>query len=196
MKLTLTALFIAIIAVMCFTPLGYLKVGMVEITLICIPVAAGAALLGKAGGTVLGLAFGVSSFLQCFGMSAFGAAILAVNPVLAGIICIVPRVAVGFFSALIFEKLEKAELNSAVGGAVTFLSASLINTVGFVGLLVLLMGKSEYITTMMQGTGAKNLLVFAFIFAGTNSLIEAAASLVTGSAVGAVLSKLRKTKRP
>ena len=63
-SLTLSAVFVAIIAVMSFTPLGYLKVGLIEITLIAIPVAFGGALLGKWGGLLLGTAFGVSSIVQ------------------------------------------------------------------------------------------------------------------------------------
>ena len=73
LRLTLTAVFIAIIAVMSFTPVGYLKLGVIEITFLVAPVVAGGVLLGKWGGLVLGAAFGISSFLQCFGMSAFGA---------------------------------------------------------------------------------------------------------------------------
>ena len=48
-SLTLSAVFVAIIAVMSFTPVGYLKVGIIEITLIAIPVAFGGALLVKWG---------------------------------------------------------------------------------------------------------------------------------------------------
>ena len=41
LKLTVNAVFIAIIAVMSFTPLGYLKMGTIEISLLAIPVAFG-----------------------------------------------------------------------------------------------------------------------------------------------------------
>ena len=194
-NLTLTAAFIAIIAVMCFTPLGYLKIGIIEITLLTIPVAAGAVLLGKGGGLILGLAFGISSFIQCFGMSAFGAALLSINPLLTAVVCIVPRILVGFFSAWIFEALSKTALHVRISSAITFLSASLINTVGFVGLLVILFGRTEYIAQLMQSVSATNLLIFAFLFAGVNSLVEAAASAVSGALLGKVLIRLKKSVR-
>ena len=194
-NLTLTAAFVAIIAVMCFTPLGYLKAGVVEITLLSIPVAAGAVLLGRGGGFILGLAFGISSFIQCFGMSAFGAALLSINPFFTAVTCILPRIAVGFFSAWIFEELSKTRLNVRVNSAITFLSASLINTVGFVSLLVILFGKTEYIAQLMQSVSATNLLLFAFLFAGINSLVEAAASAVSGALLGGVLIRLKKSVR-
>ena len=52
--LTQTAILTAIIFLMSFTPIGYLKVGFVEITFLVIPVAVGAILLGPAVGTFLG----------------------------------------------------------------------------------------------------------------------------------------------
>ena len=94
--LTLSAVFIAIIAVMSFTPVGYLKIGIVEITLLVAPVVAGGILLGRWGGLLLGAAFGISSFLQCFGMSTFGATMLSINPVFTAIVCLLPRLALGF----------------------------------------------------------------------------------------------------
>jgi|GEM_PF-7065047 len=101
--LTVSAVFVAIIAVMCFTQIGYLKFGIIEITLISIPVAFGGAILGKWGGLLLGAAFGISSFIQCFGFSAFGAALLSINPFWTFVVCLLPRMIAGFVSALTFE---------------------------------------------------------------------------------------------
>lgn len=70
-RLVLTALLTALIIVMAFTPLGYLKAGAIEITFITIPVIIGAVLLGPVGGLFLGAVFGITSFIQCFGMSTF-----------------------------------------------------------------------------------------------------------------------------
>ncbi len=66
------ALLVAIILLMAFTPIGYIKTAGLEITLIVIPVAVGAVTLGPAAGAILGGVFGITSFIQCFGMSAFG----------------------------------------------------------------------------------------------------------------------------
>ena len=185
--LTLSAVFIAIIAVMSFTPIGYLKFGIVEITLIAIPVAFGGTLLGKWGGLLLGTAFGVSSFIQCFGASGFGATLLSISPVKTFIVCMLPRMALGFFSAWIFEAMSK-KVNAPVSGVVSFLSAAIINTVGFVGLLAAFFYNTEYIQSIAEQLGATNVFVFAALFAGTNALIEAAAC----GACGAVLAPLSK----
>ena len=61
-KMTLTAILMAIILVMSFTPLGYLRVGPVAITFLTIPVVIGAVLLGPWYGAFLGAVFGATSF--------------------------------------------------------------------------------------------------------------------------------------
>ena len=190
--LTLTAAFLAIIIIMSFTPIGYLKVGLVEITFLVLPVALGAITVGTGTGAFLGLAFGATSFIQCFGMSPFGATMLSINPVFAAIVCFVPRILLGFCAGLLFQTLAKTKMPAGVSAGITALCASLINTVCFVGLLILLYGKTDYIQTMMESVGAKNLLLFGFAFAGVNSLIEAAANAVLGGVIGGVLLKLKK----
>lgn len=193
--LTLSAVFIAIIAVMTLTPIGYLKLGpVIEITLMAIPVAFGGTLLGKWGGLLLGTAFGVSSFVQCFGASAFGAALLSISPVKTFLVCMLPRMALGFFSAWIFEAMSK-KVNSALSGIVSFLSASIINTVGFVGLLAVFFYKTDYIQAIAERSGATNIFMFAVLFAGVNAVIEAAACGVCGAALAPISKKLKSQIR-
>ena len=57
-KIVTYALVIAIILLMSFTPLGYLKMPGIEISLLAIPVAVGAILLGPEAGAVFGGVFG------------------------------------------------------------------------------------------------------------------------------------------
>ena len=80
-RLVYMAILIAIILVMAFTPLGYLKTAGLEITFIQVPVIVGAILMGPTAGAILGGVFGLTSFIQCFGLSAFGAALLEINAV-------------------------------------------------------------------------------------------------------------------
>lgn len=191
--LTLSAVFIAIIAIMCFTQIGYLKFGIVEITLISIPVAFGGALLGKWGGLLLGTAFGVSSFLQCFGFSAFGTTLFSISPFKTFLVCLVPRMLAGFLSALFFEAFsKKGKLPAAVNGLISFFIAAAVNTIGFVGLLVLFFSKTEYIQSIATQLGAGNMFMFAVLFAGVNALVEAASCTACGAALGPVAKKLKK----
>lgn len=52
------ALLVAIILLMAFTPIGYIKTAGLEITLIVVPVAVGAVTLGPTAGAILGGVFG------------------------------------------------------------------------------------------------------------------------------------------
>ncbi len=192
LSLTVAAMFIALIAVLSLTPIGYLKIGVIEISFLVLPVILGGILLGKWGGLLLGTAFGVTSLIQCFGMSPFGAAIFGISPAFTVIVCLLPRMLLGFCGAWLFEALSKTKLPTAVSGGLSGLCASLLNTVGFVGLLVLLFGKTDYVQSLMESMGAENLLRFAVMFAGVNSLVEAAANTVLCGAIAPVLVRLKK----
>ena len=61
-RLSRLALFSALILLLNYTPLGYIRVFALEITLIIIPVTLGAMLLGPADGAILGGVFGLTSF--------------------------------------------------------------------------------------------------------------------------------------
>ena len=77
-RLTQLALLAALLLVMNFTPLGYLQVGPLSMSLMSIPVAIGAMLMGPVDGAILGGVFGATSFLQAVqGTSAMGAALFA-----------------------------------------------------------------------------------------------------------------------
>ena len=88
------AVLIAIMLILAFTPLGYLRIGPLAISLMTIPVVIGAMILGPAGGAVLGLVFGLTSFYQCFAGDPFGAALVAMNPFFTFLVCIPTRMAV------------------------------------------------------------------------------------------------------
>lgn len=194
LKLTLTAVFLAIIVVMSFTPIGYLKVGTVEISLLAIPVAMGAALLGVGGGALLGLAFGVTSLIQCFGMSAFGTALMGINPALTVILCIVPRVLVGVASALVYKVLKKKNVQANVSSLVSFLTAAVVNTVLFVGLFIAFFGNTEFYAGLETTFATTGVIAFFAAFVGVNGIVEAVASALVGGALGTVIKKIEKQK--
>ena len=191
LKLTVNAVFIAIIAVMSFTPLGYLKLGAVEISLLAIPVAFGGAIMGVSSGALLGLAFGISSFIQCFGMSAFGTAIMGVSPVSTFIICIIPRILMGAGSALAYKLLKSKNVQDNVSSLISFLTAAVLNTLFFVGSFIVLFGNTELYASLETQFGTDNVIAFFAAFVGLNGLVEAVASAVFGGAVGKAISKLK-----
>lgn len=194
-KLILAAIFIAMIALLAFTPmLGYIRIGVLSITTVGIPVIIGAIILGPYYGMVLGFVFGMTSFLQCFMGDPFGAALVGISPVRTFIVCIVPRVLVGLFPALLFRLIMKRPTNSrTVAVFVSALAGSLTNTVFFLGFLGLLFGQTDYIKAM-QETEAGHISLIALLigFAGVNAIAEAIATAIIAPPVYFALQPRKK----
>ncbi len=189
-----TAMFAAIIIVMSFTPLGYLKTPGLEITFIMIPVVIGAIVGGPSAGAILGGVFGLTSFIQCFGSSAFGATLLSINPVFTFIVCMT-RVLAGLLIGLIYKAIAKNEKRQIVGATVASLIGSVLNTLFFMSALVLLFGRTEFIQNMMSQMGASNILHFVLLFVGVQGAVEAAVCFVIGTAVSSALIKVTNRYR-
>lgn len=169
LMITQNAVLASIVVLMAFTPLGYLKLGVaVEMTFIMIPVAVGAITLGEKSGAFLGLVFGISSFIQCFGLSPFGAALLAINPLYTFIMCLVPRVLMGYLCGVIYKLLCKVKKGVAV--VVASFCAPVINTALFMTSLIVLFGKTDFVMGLHAGTD--NIWAFMIAFVGINGLLE------------------------
>ena len=192
MRLVLTALLTALIIVMAFTPLGYLKAGAIEITFITIPVIIGAVLLGPVGGLFLGAVFGITSFIQCFGMSTFGVALFSASPLRTAIVCIVPRVLMGWLTAVIFKAISSKDKTSFVQYLVASIAGPLLNTILFTGTLLLLFNNAPIIIQLKEQFGSTNVMAFAAAFVGVNGLIEAGVCAVLGTALCKALSVAMK----
>lgn len=189
-QLVLLSLLIAILLLMAYTPLGYLNIGPLAITLNIIPVAIAAIVLGPVGGAVAGAVFGLTSFLQCIGVggtSAMGAALFSINPLLAFIQRFLPRVLDGFLLGFIYKWFEKITGRYASCFLTGFCSA-LLNTVFFMTALILLFGNTEY---MQELIGRRNVIAFICTFVGINAVFEMAASTLITGAVGTALHKAK-----
>ena len=182
------AVLAAIVVLMAFTPIGYLRLGAVETTFIMIPVAVGAIALGEKSGAFLGLVFGVSSFIQCFGMSPFGAALLQINPIFTFIMCLVPRILMGYLCGIIYKVLCKVKKGVAV--VVASFSAPIINTALFMASLILFFGKSDYIMGMRAGT--ENIWAFMVAFVGINGVMEIVTTTLIAPPVALAVQKAVK----
>lgn len=186
------ALLMAIILIMAFTPIGYIRTLGLEITLIVVPVAVGAVTLGPTAGAVLGAVFGITSFIQCFGMSPIGAVLLSINPVFTFIVCVLSRILMGWLTGLIYQALQKGASLKKFSAAVANLCCPLLNTLFFMGTLTLFFYQTEYIQEIAKGMGAGNPFVFVMLFVGVNGIVEAAACFVAGTAISQALKKVVK----
>ena len=179
-SLVILGLMTALTMIFSFTPIGSIPIGPLVITLNVIPIAIAAVTVGPVGSAVIGGVFGLLSFLQCFGIgvpSGMGAALVAIDPVLAFVQRFVPRLLDGIIVGFIAKGMSKVT-NNYVSYAVT----------GFMSALVLLFGNTDYVKELM---GGKNIIVFICTFVGINALVEmAVCTFVTGT-VGAALYKAR-----
>ena len=175
-ELTVTAVLSAIVAVISFISL---KTMGLEITFSMVPIAVGAMLYGPAVGAILGGVFGIVSFLQCFGYSAFGALLLSENPLFTFLVCVPTRILAGLITGLISKSMQRSnkavnELRFIVGSLI----APLLNTVFFMSTLVALFYKGDTIQYFVNALGAANPFVFIVLFVGINGLVEIVAGFV------------------
>ena len=178
------ALLTAIVLIMAFTPIGYIKTAGLEITLIVVPVAVGAVILGPAGGAILGGVFGITSFIQCFGMSAFGTLLLGIYPFLTFLVCVPTRILEGWLTGLIFQGLRKTKMPQSLSVTIANLCCPILNTTFFMGSLVTL-----FAGTMREQFGMTKVLPFIFAFVGVNGVVEAIVCFVLGAAISIALKK-------
>lgn len=178
-RLTLVSLFIAVMAVMNFTPLGYITTGAFSITLMTIPVALGAACGGMWGGAILGIVFGATSFLQAFGIGfmidPMAANLFNENPLAYTVTCFVPRILAGLLSGLVIFLFEKTKRMSVWKFALAAIVVPLINTFGFLG----------FYMAFYSGTALGTDLVMAVITAALtlNFLVEFSVTLIASTAI-------------
>lgn len=189
------AMLSAILILMAFTPLGYLKTAGLEITFNMIPVVIGAVIAGPSSGALLGLVFGLTSFAQCFGMSAFGVTLLGINPILTFLVCVPTRTLAGWLVGLIGKAITKDGTRQYLSAAVSCFCGSVFNTLFFMSMLILCFRTTEFIQSLMSQMGAQNILKFVVAFVGVNGVVEAAVCFVLGTAICSALIKALSKRR-
>lgn len=190
--LTELALLTAVVLVMASTPLGYLRVGPLTMSLLTVPVAIGAMLAGPEGGAWLGFVFGMTSFVNAVngtgGLTAFA---FQENPLACFLTCVVTRVLCGLGCALLYRtaaKLlpERPKLACALGA----LSAPVLNTLLFMSCLLGFFYGMEQIQNLIDTFGVTNPLALAAAMVGLQGLIETVACTAVATAVTVPLRKL------
>lgn len=185
--MTELALMSAIIILMAFTPLGYFRTPGLSITLLTIPVAVGAIILGPKSGAFCGFVFGMTSLILSFTGGGFISMLLQINPLGTAFTCIVPRILEGFFCGLIFQIMKKLHMKKVAYWAAS-LACPLLNTVFFMGSLVLIFYNTDYVQGIVTGLGVSNPLAFVIAFVGFQGAIEAVICFLIASVVSRTLA--------
>ena len=177
----LTAVLAAIVLLMAFTPLGYLRVGPVSITFLVIPVVIGGMTLGPVRGGFLGAVFGATSFAQCFMGDLFGAALAALSPVATAVACFVPRILIGVVAGVLFPALLKVSRSHVLAFVGTAVAGTLTNTILFVGMVVGFFQSSYF-------GGSPFWTIFVGFFT-VNVALELVVGVIVSAALSAVLDR-------
>lgn len=184
-QVTLLGLLSGLLILMSVTPLGYLRIGPLSATLNMIPVGIAAIALGPLGGAVTGCVFGLTSFFSALtGGSPMGTMLISISPVRYFVLAFLPRFLMGISVGLVW-KLLSGRCPDPARYLVGFLSAFL-NTVLFMGGLVLLFGETEYVQSLI---GGQNVLLFIVTFVGVNAVFEMACATILVAALGKAIYK-------
>ncbi|MDO4530522.1 MAG: ECF transporter S component [Bacillota bacterium] len=188
--LTTLGLLTGILLVMSFTPLGYFHTLGVDISLMMIPVAIGAMVMGPKAGAWLGFIFGATSFYQAVtGTSVFSATLFNISPFGTFLLCIPTRILMGFLTGVIFLIVQKIDRRKTACYFIGGFFAAFLNTLFFMGALILLFWNTEYIQSFNQVFGNVNPFVFVVMFVGVNGALEMPASCLAGGVVSKAVSR-------
>lgn len=212
-RVAYTAIYIAIVLLFAFTPIGFVPVGLTNATTLHIPVILAGILEGPLIGAIVGFVFGITSIIN---------AIIKPNPIslvfLNPIIAVVPRVLIGLLSGLVFKFMSKRDekTNKAITLTVFTLIfiyylrwvilyvgspeiKTIIKVVNAVFLLLTLMilafiikGSKKYrldiVVPTFVGTLVNTGLVLSFMYLIYGTFIEGALGLEAGASKGYILA--------
>ena len=189
--LTLTAMFVAIQLLMWLAGLGQVPVGPLNMSFLTVPVAVGAILLGPGMGTVLGLAFGLTSFFDAItGRSVMTSFFFSYSPIHTILLCIGTRTLMGWVTGLIFKAL-RGGIRRSFGWQyyAASICAPLLNTLFFMGYICLFLYQTELVQNLAAQKGAANPFMFVILLVGVQGLIEAGVCCFIGGTVSSAVAK-------
>ncbi len=159
-----------------------------SITFNMIPVAVAVLATGVEGGAVIGGAFGLISFLQCFGIAGYspmGEVLVNISPFLTFVQRFVTRLMMGVLTALIYRAV-RGRTKAGVSYSVAGFCAAFLNTLFFMVTLVLFFQHTEYMAGKMAGRG---FLAYIIAATGINAVVEMLVSTALTGTIGAALKK-------
>lgn len=190
--LTIAGILTAITFLLGLTPIGYIPLPTMKITILCIPVLIGVLLEGLGVGLWLGFVFGLTSLIQVFMGSPLGLLMLNLSVPKTILVIFVPRLLVPVVAFYIHKaiKLIGNTITDKVGYAIAALAGSLTNTVFFLGMMFILFQPemaqiAELFQTTKEGMSAVLLAIV-----GTNGIPEAIAAVVLVTAVCIAISAI------
>lgn len=198
-RLTATALMAALTLILGLTPVGYIPIPPVTMTLMCIPVIIGTITQGLSSGIVLGLIFGVTSLLKALGISlvpdAFGMWLLSGYPLIAILTIFIPRLLIPVVTYAVYRLIargQEAGARQKVSVGIAAFAGSITNTVLFLGFLYIFM--MPYADALAEALGVTKPALFGTIagIGAINGLPEAAVAVLLCMPILYAVQKIKK----
>ena len=144
-------------------------------------------------GFLLGGVFGAVSFYDAItGASAMTGALFQVSPVNTFILCVGMRVLMGVCVGLIFNGLSKLDKSRTWSYIVSAMCAPALNTLFFMGYIVLAFYNCDYVQNLVSVKGAANPLMFVVLLVGVQGVAEFLVSGILGGIVARAVHKFLK----
>lgn len=184
-QMAISAILIAIIALMTFTPIGYITIGTVfSICTIHIVVLLSAMLFGWKQGLISGLAFGLFCLLKAVIMPTAVTDTLFINP----LVSVLPRVIFGGVSGLVFDYLRRIK-NKGVRTAMFMIFSGLCTMLH----TALVLGSLWIFNQDMFDIGIK---LFITTIIGLNFLVECVGAILLVPTLGWAIGMAKKKYNP
>lgn len=195
-KMVELAILTAIVLILQLSGVG-IRIGGTNISLVLVPIALGAMVLGPMAGAWLGLVFGAVVYITggVMGMDPFTALLFQNHPLITAGICLVKSTLAGFLAGLLFKLLKR--INSLFAAFVAAAVTPIVNTGVFIlGCLTITGTINEYIGFAV-GKGwlpsAVSPVYFLFILcAGINFIFEFGVNLILAPALHTVVRAVTK----
>ena len=197
-RFIITSLLVAICLLLGLTPVGYIPIPPIEITLLCIPVIIGTITEGLGVGVVLGFFFGLTSFLQIFiKPTALSQLLFAISPLKTVILVFVPRLLVPVTTWMVYRAINgESRTRQRVATGAGALVGSLTNTVLFLGALYLLFLPEIGQVAEAFGTTPSLLGGILCTIGAINGLPEAAVAVLLCVPIVWAIQKQKSKKNP
>ncbi len=187
--MVLLALFVAMELAFRLLGLGRVPIGPLNMSFLTVPIAVGAMLMGPWQGAFLGAVFGLCSFWDAVtGAGGMTSIFFGVSPVHTFILCVGMRTLMGALTGLIFRGARKIDKTKTVSYFVGGFFAPFLNTLLFMGYIVLAFYGTDYVQGMAADKGASNPFMFVVLLVGLQGLIEMIVCTVTAGATAKAVS--------
>ena len=191
-QMCVLALFLAIEIIMYLTPIGYLRINALSVTLMHVPVIILASTMGPAAGAFLGFVFGCTSVIGATmtpGITSFVFSPFITVGGISGnffslVIALVPRILLGVIAGYVF-KFAKKYAKIRQSAQVLRTVATVCHTIMVLGLIVILFGP-QYSQALGISQAALNGVMAGVI--GTNMIPEVIVAVVSNMALATALS--------